>query len=167
MLTYNLVHVAFSPPKLPSIFANDRAKLSQILKLWNDNLAQKHVDSPVFLAYMLDHKYTEANLQLTHLKGRDAFRAERLQAACQDQDFCFFLGNLEFRKDGSCEDLYSHYDHYRGRGGWNYNGNVTKEATSDSELADYHALQEVFDTSLDLRTLHRANGQQLATGTAI
>ena len=166
VLTYNLVHVASSPPIMPSSFENDQAKLSASLKIWNERMELKYVDSPGFLAYVLDHKYTEANLQMNHLKGRDAFQAVRLQAACQDQDFCFFLGNLEHKKDGSCEESYDPYDRFGRRGGWNDDYSLpsdgTKEAGSDSGLADYHELGEIFDTSLYLRTLHRTNGQQLA-----
>ena len=175
VLTYNLIQSIGGPPRLASCLNDDQAKLNQMLALWTQTAQRERNDAPNFLAYMLDHKYTDANLRLDHLKGKDAFLARYLQAACQDQNFHFFLANLEHTKSGGCEDTYDPYDHYGGRRGYNWNDDDDNDESSasdgdgesslsDSGLNDYHELEELYDTSLTLRTFYRANGQLLAKG---
>lgn len=125
---------------------------------------------------MLDHKYTDANLRLDHMKGKDAYLARYLQSACLDQDFCFFLANLERTISGGCEDTYDPYDHYGARRGYNWHSDDDEEdndelssnsdetGSSGTGLDDYHELGDIYDTSLTLRTFYRANGQLLAKG---
>ena len=164
VLTYNLIHIVAGAPQLASHLSNDQAKLNKLLALWNGGFQNQNADSPKFLAYMLEHKYTDANLRMDHLKGTDALKARYLKAACEAQDFCFFFANLEHTKDGPCEESYDPYDHYGGyRGGWGYEEN----SDSDSGPGDWHALEEVFNTSLYLRTFYRADGEQLATKVTI
>ena len=166
VLTYNLVQNVGGPTRLACL-TDDQAKINQILAIWNHK-----VDYPPFLSYMLDHKYTDANLRLDHLKGQDAYLARYLQTACLDQDFCFFLANLERTISGGCEESYDPYDHYGGRRGYNWRnedseGSSDSETGSSAELGEFHELDDIYDTSLKLRTFYRANGQLLAKGIPI
>ena len=178
VLTYNLIQSIGGPPQLASRLNDDQTKLKQMLALWTHTLQHESNDAPKFLASMLDHKYTDANLRLDHLKGKDAFLARYLQAACQDQGFHFFLANLEHTQTGGCEDTYDPYDHYGGRRGYNWNNDDDNDDSSGSDgdgdsslsgsgLDTYHELEELYDTSLTLRTFYRANGQLLAKGIPI
>lgn len=153
------------------------------MALWDDLSKRPRVHTtsdacPSFLAYILEHKYTDANLRSDHLKGKDAHQFRALQLACQDQGMLLFLANLEHSKDGSCEEYYDPYDHYDGRRGYHWKDDDEEDEDEDnedrneggsscSELSEYHELQEVFDTSITLRTFYRANGQQLASGIPI
>lgn len=178
LLTYNLIQSTGGPQRLACCLNDDQAKLKQMLALWNHAIQHERNLAPNFLAYMIDHKYTDANLRLDHLKGKDAFLTRYLQATCQDQAFRFSLANVEHTKSGGCEDTYDPYDHYGGRHGYDWeNYNDDDEAsTSDgdgdsgssgSALDTYHELEELYDTSLRLRTFYRANGQLLAKGIPI
>ncbi|KAL8790514.1 MAG: hypothetical protein Q9195_006345 [Heterodermia aff. obscurata] len=174
VLTYNLIQAVGSPTRLASCPKDDQAKLGQILALWNHKSKCKSPDSPFFLSYMLHHKYTDANLRLDHLKGKDAYLARYLQTACLNQDFCYFLANIERTISGGCEDeTYDPYDHYGGRRGYNWHdeddeddvsssSNSDETGSSGTELDQYHELSDIYDTSLTLRTLYRASGQLLA-----
>ncbi|KAL8936703.1 MAG: hypothetical protein Q9211_004054 [Gyalolechia sp. 1 TL-2023] len=181
VLTYNLIQLAGGPRQLASSLNDDHTRLARVMALWNDlsKRPRAHTTSdacPSFLAYILEHKYTDANLRSDHLKGKDAQQFRALQAACQDQGMLLFLANLEHSKDGSCEDYCD--GHYGGRHGYYWKDDDEDDDGDDeedcndggsscSELGDYHELQEVFDTSITLRTFYRTNGQQLASGIPI
>ena len=179
VLTYNLVQAVGGPTRLASCLNDDQTKLNQILAIWNHKSQRKPMDAPPFLSYMLDHKYTDANLRLDHLKGKDAYLARSLQTACVDQGFCFFLANLERTVSGGCEETYDPYDHYGGRRGYNWHNDDDEEdndemssnsdetGSSRAELDDFHELEDIYSTSLTLRTFYRANGQLLATSIPI
>lgn len=107
VLTYNIVQVVGGPRLLASSLNDDQTRLRQIMAVWHEreqhpreNLAS--ADCPKYLAYMLEHKYTDANLWSDHLKGKDAQQFRNLQAACQDQDILLILANLEYSRNGSC-----------------------------------------------------------------
>ena len=158
VLTYSLIHVSTCAPQLASSLVDDQLKLKKLLAEWNYSY-RNQIGCSQMLAYMLEHKYTDVNMRLAHLKGRDRSKANYLKAACEDQRLSFFLANLEHTKDGSCEEAYNPCDHYGGRQG-NYWDN---DEDSDEGCGDHHSLEEVLETSLNLRTLFRATGEQLAT----
>ncbi|KAL8653863.1 MAG: hypothetical protein Q9226_003677, partial [Calogaya cf. arnoldii] len=141
VLTFNLIQVASGPPQAASSLNDDQARLVRSLALWIDRLRGDSESAPNFLAYMLDHKYTDANMRSDHLKGKDANKT------------------------------YDPYDHYGGRRGYNWKSDDDDDdgsAESDegsgygSVIDEYHELAEVFDKSLSLRTFYRAHGQLLA-----
>ncbi|KAL8754296.1 MAG: hypothetical protein Q9199_004440 [Rusavskia elegans] len=171
VLTYNLIQVGSGPRQAASNLNDDQATLVRTLALWNGPSSQDLKQSPNFLAYMLDHKYTDANLRSDHLKGKHAQQFRNLQAACENLDIDILLANVEYTKEGSCEERYDPYDHYGRRRGYNWKSDYDDDdgsAESDggsgygSEIGNYHELAEVFDNSLRLRTFYRANGQLLA-----
>lgn len=170
VLTYNLIQVGSGPRQAASSLNDDQATLVRTLALWNGPSSQEFKQSPNFLAYMLDHKYTDANLRSDHLKGKDAQQFRNLQAACENLDIDLLLANVEYTKGGSCEERYDPYDHYGRHRGYNWKSDDDDDdgsAESDegsgygSEIGNYHELAEVFDNSLRLRTFYRANGQLL------
>lgn len=46
------------------------------------------------LLYILDHRYSEANLTYERLKGRDVFIGRLLKESCAEQGFVFLLANV-------------------------------------------------------------------------
>ncbi|KAL8666637.1 MAG: hypothetical protein Q9168_007428 [Polycauliona sp. 1 TL-2023] len=176
VLTYNLIQTVDGPRQSASSLNEGQVAMAQPLALWNDQISWGSESAPKFLAYMLDHKYTDANLRSDHLKGKDAQQFRHLEAACQDQNITLFLANVEHSKEGSCEETYDPYDHYGGRRGYNWkddddeddddddDGSIASDEGSGfgSEICDYHDLAEAYDISYKLRTFSRANGQLLA-----
>ena len=69
---------------------------------WKLTLERDDADCPEVLAYKLDHKYTEANLKLDHLKGSDLLRAQSLKEVCDKNGLSVFLGLAERRVHGKC-----------------------------------------------------------------
>ena len=171
VLTYNLIQVAGGPRQAAFNLKDEQATLVRTLALWGGLSSQDPQSCPKFLAYMLDHKYTDANLRSDHLKGKDAQQFRTLQAACQTLDIDLLLANVEYTKGGSCEQRYDSSDRYGGprRCNWKtYEDDHDSCAENDegsgygSKIHKYHELAEVYDNSLRLRTFCRANGQILA-----
>ena len=80
---------------------------------------------------MFEHKYTEANLKLDNLKGKDRSRALALQPACQQHGLTFFLANMVREVSGGCEE---------------------------DDYAEFHTIDDEVDSSLNLKVLVHPNG---------
>jgi hypothetical protein len=132
VLTYNLIYTGLHTQ--PSAAANEEATqpFQDLLMTWAENVKKpgSHVQNKV--AFMLDHKYTDANLRLNHLKGRDAVLANALMRALPGSECIFFLANVELVVDGGCEES----------DGYGY---------SSSYDTNFHAIEEEISRSLVLR----------------
>ncbi|KAL7917032.1 hypothetical protein ACQKWADRAFT_82283 [Trichoderma austrokoningii] len=96
VLTYNLIRVnTDNESSRTSAMVLD----SQILGLRNALSSwETQQDPPDFLVYVLDHQYTQRNLRLSFLEGRDYQRAGCLAEACkQHGKFYLFLAQLSTR----------------------------------------------------------------------
>ncbi|MCJ1286576.1 hypothetical protein MMC26_005922 [Xylographa opegraphella] len=108
VLTYNLVNRATGESRCAASLVNDKQMIVEALRDWNTI----HQRCPRYwpLTYMLEHKYTEANLRFDHLKDHDRVRAHCLPEVCRKQGFSLFLANLERIISGTCEENYrTHY----------------------------------------------------------
>ncbi|KAL9634325.1 MAG: hypothetical protein Q9204_003043 [Flavoplaca sp. TL-2023a] len=66
-------------------------QFTQALTRW-----QELVDDPHYLAYPLDHQYTDRDLKLAHLKGGDFYRARHIVQSCEAHgEYYMLLGNME------------------------------------------------------------------------
>jgi hypothetical protein len=148
VLTYNLIHTGLHAQ--PSAAANEEATqpFRDLLTTWAENVIKpgSHVQNKV--AFMLDHKYTDANLRLNHLKGRDAVLANALMRALLGSGCIFFLANVELVVDGSCEEHY----------GYGYSSRYD---------TNFHAIEEEFSRSLVLRLVVTPDGSEVAKGLPI
>lgn len=104
VLTYNLIHNAPNSSRMASVLDDHRQNLSKVLALWGMQVREieshsEYVDEK--LVYILEHEYSEANICLNHLKGKDQLRARYLSEACQDQGFCLFFPHFEYSQSGS------------------------------------------------------------------
>ena len=67
-------------------------------------------NSPVKLAWILDHKYSEEGLSFDSLKGRDLLVGRTLAAATRSADCVLHLAVLQIRESGIPEDVWLDYD---------------------------------------------------------
>ena len=88
------------------------------------------------MVYILEHEYSEANICLDHLRGKDQLRARYLSEACQDQGFCLFFAHFEYSQSGS----------------------IDEEETD----AEFHELIDELESSWEFLTVFQPDGQQLA-----
>ena len=154
VLTYNLIQTGAGPSLSASSLGDSRKQLSQTLSLWSSNLESSELAMPTMLAYMLRHKYTDANLRLSNLKGKDRHIANAIQAACEDSGFKFYLANLQRTVEGGCTEMF--FDD----NDWGY-GVGGGDAGLDSDgLSDYHDI-EPDETTLELKKVVDADGTKI------
>ena len=148
VLTYNIIHTSVDDPiPSPAAIERDRASLGGALDSWNKELEMKaYGDSciPTKLAYKLDHKYTDANLRLLHLKGKDRIKAMQLKQVCDAKGFVVVLANVKREVWGGCdthEDEYS-YTHRKNQA--------------------FHAIEDVVEDKFEMTLVVGEDGQRVA-----
>lgn len=127
-LSYNLIHT--TKALRPALVRHDSLteKLSKVLLAWQDQ-----ENAPEKLLYLLDHKYSEANLRASALKGADAQRVALLDVLAKKYGFRLGLANAHCNLRGYAED----YGPRRRRGGW-YSGSED----SDEDNVDFAEVEE-------------------------
>ena len=151
VLTYNLRRQESDSSRVASILDNHRQNLGRVLAAWHQ---QSREYEPPFdygfkqLVYILEHEYSEANICVDQLKGRDQLRTRYLLEACQDQGFSLFFAHVEYSQSGSIEE--EDYDR-----NWGYDG------------TGYHELIDEFESKWSLRTIFQYNGKQIADDIAL
>ena len=141
VLTYNLI--SHGEPQSAAVLGDDHAKLCRLLASW----ARSNEEAPEKMAYLLDHQYTETGLRLNRLKGSDLRKAEFLKKACDEQDYCVFLAQLELSREGACDEPEDGYGYGYGS---SYNG-------------DYHEHFDDIETELRLLKVFEMDGKEIAT----
>ena len=139
VLTYNLIRQASDSSQIASVLDDHKQNLDKVLAFWrkqdlefrscSDNRYEK-------LVYILEHEYSEANICLDNLKGKDQLRTRNLLEACQDQGFCLYFAHLEYSLSGSVDE----YD----------------------DDPDYHEIIDETDAGWRLETIFQYDGQQIA-----
>ncbi|MCJ1405243.1 hypothetical protein MMC11_008470 [Xylographa trunciseda] len=157
-LTYNLIFTAPGLNQSASSSARKKLELENLLSSWKRILATAGSEGPKLLAYMTEHKYTDANLHFDYLKGKDRYRAQYLKDTSGKQEFFLFLANLEYTVSGGCA-----YEDHRRFSGRNYRGDDYDDDRYDSEdyhrpTLDYHKLEEITSSELKLRIVVQAKG---------
>ncbi|KAJ5377333.1 uncharacterized protein N7496_004742 [Penicillium cataractarum] len=162
VLTYNLC-IDPSQQRPTACLQTEGARyLHEILKTW---IGQKDRDMS-HAYYRLDHEYTQANISLNALKGRDMAAVHLLKDISKTLNVEIFLALLAKSEFGSCE-YYGDYRrkryYYRAR---DYGFRDFDD--EDDEDADYygrrgarHELQEVFETSYEITSLVDLDGCRL------
>ncbi|EED16610.1 conserved hypothetical protein [Talaromyces stipitatus ATCC 10500] len=118
------------------------------LRSWSDHIED---DCPPALVYLLDHKYSIAELRPSRLKGVDQHRFLQLQEACRKNDCEIYLANIEKTTTGDVYEDDYHDDYYGSYGrGRRLNGK------------DFHNLEEVYESSLEL--LHVVDTKGVVVG---
>ena len=136
-LSYNLIHTTTS--LRPALSANTALveKLSHVFLAWKNNANNS---TPQKLVYLLDHKYSEANLRASALKGADAQKVAILEVLCKREGFGLGLANAHCHLSGAADD-----------DGGDYYGRRRNCFYDDSE-SDHNnvGFAEVFDRSMTI-----------------
>ncbi|KAI4287667.1 MAG: hypothetical protein L6R35_003073 [Caloplaca aegaea] len=91
VLAYNLINRSPGPPQSASALDARINQFTQALTRWQDLQ-----DKPFYLAYPLDHEYTDRDLKLAYLKGNDFYRARHVAQSCEAHGkYYMLLGNME------------------------------------------------------------------------
>lgn len=156
-LSFNLIRNPSTPhvPKPPSL-DGPVEDLERVLRAWRhaelDEVDPATGDElPQKLAYILDHKYSHANLSFDKLKGRDLSMVLNLREVCEQEGFQLGLGSLKFTQSGQAEEDYGGYRGY-GRYGRGDTG-VT--------------MMEVENTSCTVQLISGPNGECLGREVAL
>ena len=112
-LSYNLIHTVQS--LRPALSSNEDFTIAvrRVLRAWN----KSDIDAPEKILYLLDHKYSQANLCAGALKGTDAHKIANLGIIAKDMGFQLGLATLQYLFSGSADDSgggwgYSRYSRY-------------------------------------------------------
>jgi len=102
-ISYNLVNSlpGLPPPHLPDIHSAVSA-VESIFRKWKKG----GYDQPDFsgtIAYLLDHQYSDAGLELAALKGKDATLVSNIRGVAEKQGVCLRLGLLECKISGDAD----------------------------------------------------------------
>ncbi|EED79522.1 predicted protein, partial [Postia placenta Mad-698-R] len=108
-LSFNLVHTTTSLRPALSGQTELVGRMRHVLLSWKQDLDG---DAPLKLIYLLEHKYPQANLRGSALKGRDAQIVALLDLLAKQLDFRLGLANVVCRVSGYADDP------GYGRGGW-------------------------------------------------
>ncbi|KAL8711917.1 MAG: hypothetical protein Q9225_007037 [Loekoesia sp. 1 TL-2023] len=147
VLTYNLILETPNSGHIPSVVDDHKQNLDRVLTLWDkaDRETGSGVDPNTSwkkLVYILEHEYSEANICVDQLKGRDQSRIRYLSEACRDCGFCLFLAHFQFSQYGSVDE--DEDDPY-----W-------------AEGADIHEFIDELDSTWKLKTIFQPVGQKTA-----
>ncbi|KAH9934631.1 uncharacterized protein B0H18DRAFT_1180741 [Fomitopsis serialis] len=147
-LSYNLLHTSNAlRPSLPNNHAAVNA-LRHVLLSWKQ---ANHDRVPRKIIYLLDHKYSQANLKGSALKGVDAHKLAILDALAKQLGFRLGMANLECRLSGSANDDGCHYGRRRKRG-W-YNPYEDYDESDDPDDVDFEEVEEREASITNLVTL--------------
>ena len=148
VLTYNLIRQASDSSQMASVLDDHKQNLDKVLALWRKQDYEAGSDSEngyEKLVYILEHEYSEANICLDNLKGKDQLRTRNLLEACQDQGFCLYFAHFEYSLSGSV-------DEYEDNPSWGYR----------RSSVDYHELIDETDAEWKLQTIFQYDGKQIA-----
>ncbi|KAL8838115.1 MAG: hypothetical protein Q9170_002256 [Blastenia crenularia] len=91
VLAYNLINGSQGSSRSASALDARIGEFTQALTTWQDLTG-----APRYLAYPLDHQYTNRDLKLAHLKGNDFYRAHHVAQSCAAHgEYYMLLGNME------------------------------------------------------------------------
>lgn len=106
VLTYNLIDLSQGLQRSAAMLSREKRMLKGIISSWARGVEEPATKAPNFLAYKLDHNYTDASLKFQSLKGLDKVKGEYLREVCAGANAFFYLASMERTVMGSCEDGY-------------------------------------------------------------
>ncbi|PSS34002.1 hypothetical protein PHLCEN_2v1954 [Hermanssonia centrifuga] len=134
-LSYNLIHSTKSLRPALSGKLGMMGELRKVLVAWKEDGGEL---SPEKILFLLDHKYSQANLRASALKGADGQRVALLDALAKDYGFCLGLASVVCHLSG-CPDDDGGDRQRRGGYGWGSNdegGSDYDERLSFAEVSD-------------------------------
>ncbi len=161
VLVYNLIQRSIGPIQSAATLAKEKKELSSILASWSRGFAKESSEAPEFLAYQLDHEYTDASLCFQSLKGLDKVKAEYLREICPQVGVGFYLASMERTEYGPCEDDYQEHGY-----GYGYDEYEEDEEEIGNSGAN-HTLEEVLQESIQLKRMIDLDGSLIARDISI
>ena len=118
--------------------------LKGIISSWATGVEKEVPEAPKFLAYKLDHEYTDASLTFHTLKGLDKVKAQYLRDVCAEARTGFYLASMQRTVEGSCDDYgsYTRHQGYQSKG--------------------MHTIEDVTDKQTELKRMIDLEGSVLA-----
>jgi len=112
-ISYNLVNASpgLPPPHLPDMHLAVSA-VEKIFRKWRKG-GYRYQDFSGNIVYLLDHEYSDAGLELTTLKGKDAVLVSNIKGVAEKQGISLRLGLLECEISGEA-DPYGYEDEWGG-----------------------------------------------------
>ena len=109
VLTYNLIRTDYQGPTSASALFDEKAKLHCILNDWKQrfNAGQPTLSK---LAWVLDHKYSEANLGLKNLKGHDDLLGRHVADICGKEGFTVMFASMTLTVYSATAETYDDDD---------------------------------------------------------
>ena len=100
-ISYNLVNTSpgLPPPHPPEVHSAVTV-IENIFRKWRRE-AYYEGDANGYIVYLLDHEYSDAGLQFSALKGRDAALVSNIREVAEKQGVSLCLGLLECRVEGA------------------------------------------------------------------
>ncbi|PIL31358.1 hypothetical protein GSI_06057 [Ganoderma sinense ZZ0214-1] len=152
-LSFNVIHTTNSLRPVVSKASDAAVRLRRILKSW----AEDNYDAPDKIIYLLDHKYSQANMSGSALKGSDAHLVAMLDSVGRPLGFHLGLANLTCTQRGSAVDSGCGYRGYgRRRGGW---GSWYDDEDEDEDEDEFVEMEEVEQTDVDIEHLVDMDGK--------
>lgn len=157
-LSYNLIHTSPGIP-LPVLPDTSRAllQLRNVLRKWRKGA---YDEEPNMVAYLLDHQYSAANLQLGEkaLKGKDLHQITNLKPVADELGYMICLGLLSYHVTGDADEETG----YGYRGSWK-RGRYHDYGDSDDEDEDA-TMGEILDKTLTISNLVDLDGNLILNG---
>ena len=122
----------------------EKRMLKGIISSWATGVEREAPGAPSFLAYKLDHEYTDESLSFQTLKGLDKVKAQYLQEVCAEARTGFYLASMHRTVEGSCDDY----------------GSYTCQQGNQSKRI--HAIDYVTDKQTELKRMIDLEGSLLA-----
>lgn len=155
VLTYNLaMDSAAALPSATALLRDQSRELRQALESWSHEVKTGRREAEP-LYYVLEHKYTEANISLKHLKTIDQARVQCLQMLCSELDFDLFLTTLEKKDIGTAEGGYG-YDKYD-----DYYDEDDEEEDDDED--GHHDIEDIIDTEYTAKFIFDLAGNKIVS----
>lgn len=107
-LAYNLVHTTTSLRPALTSSGDALEKLRRILRTWAEDGG---INAPSKIVYLLEHKYSQANLRASALKGVDANQVAVLADLAKKQGFHLGLASVVCYVQGEGDDDFGHKDY--------------------------------------------------------
>lgn len=154
VVVYNLVQTSSGAVQTAAKLLGEKDELGNVLAAWNRGIKKENSGAPTFLLYQLEHEYTQESLEMNALKGLDKLKADYLNDVCSQNGVGCYLASCEKWETGGCAgDGYNRYDGYD-----------EEEEEEDDDEDGHHEIEELLDTTLEIKCLVDLDGTLLGRG---
>lgn len=152
-MSFNLIHTTNSLRPAISTNSEFTEEVKRVLLSWKDMKGDR---VPKKIVYLLDHRYSRANLRGSALKGVDDVKVSLLQQICRDVGFSLGMATVVCRLAGSADD--------DGGGcyGKRHGRYSTCDTDSDDEDSDDLGFLEINETEMTIKDFVNLDGTTIS-----